>query len=144
MCDIFVTCFVKLYQLHKAHPTSETPCLSVGCNSCPGCVGTRAARCVLLGCGQTGGTLWSQFSGCLQSAGFTHNDWQQQQHYTSAVPLNSWTRAAHEARLAGTFISASAVIDKSALICGSPGLLPKVQKTDEVGERAKERCRNGW
>ena len=115
-------------------PTSETACLSGGCSSCPGCGGTRAAGCVLLGCSQTGWTLWSRSSGCLRSAGVTHSDWQQQQHYTSVAPVNSWTRATREAWLAGAFISVNMVIDTPALICWSPGRFPKVPTTDEVGE----------
>lgn len=99
--------------------TSETPCLSGGCSSCPRCGGTRAAGCVLLGCNQTGVTLWSRSSGCLWSVGFTHSDWQQQQHYTS---WRQWTPEPDRlVRLStGAFISVNMVIGTAAFICGSP------------------------
>lgn len=120
-------------------PTSETPCLSGGCNSCPGCGGTRAAGCVLLCCSQTGGTLWSRSSGCLRSAGGSHIVIDSKSNTTPRRRLvNSWTRATCEARLAGAFISVNMVIDTPALICGSPGLFPKVLTTDEVGESKEE------
>lgn len=110
-------------------PTSETPCLSGGRSSCPGCGGTRAAGCVLLGCGQTGGTLWSQSSGCLRSAGFTHSDWQQQQHYTSAVPVNSWTRLIH-----GSFHLCEHGYWHGCLDLWKPVPNPQSADTEEVGE----------
>lgn len=124
-------------------PTSETPCLLGGCSSYPGCGGTRAAGCVLLGCSQTGETLWSRSSGCLRSVGFTHHDWQRQQHYALIMPVNFWTWPTCEAQLTGTFISVDMVIDMPALICESLGLFNKVLTTDEVGE-LKRRCKDHW
>lgn len=97
---------------------TDTPCLSDGCSSCPGCNGTRAARCVLLHCSQTAWTLWSWSLGSLRSAGKTHDDWQQ--YNTEAVPVDSRTWVTREAHLTEAFICLNMGIDTAALICGSP------------------------
>lgn len=79
MCVVFACvfdvqpCSSRLYLMCK---TSETLCLSAGWGSCPGCGGTHAAGCVLLGCSRTDGTLWSRSSGFLRSVGVgVHTEW---------------------------------------------------------------------